>query len=228
MSSRYLLFLTCCFIAFNTQAVSVAWEHEFADVSRAHTDKFSLEHRFSNGAGLSGELEYEPRENEDGSSGKGFRHLRNSKKELGIDYQFDISPYISLTPGLTTSWYDEKTSWKPAISADWHYNKNIVIASRYRYEITDYDNNKPGKHTHRIDIGAKYKLDSAALSYKYTRYFSDRPIFDKKDTDYKHAAEIKLKLLPHWQYILEVSNESVAKNSPRRQTCYSTGFKYSF
>ncbi|MFP1763747.1 oligogalacturonate-specific porin KdgM family protein [Lonsdalea quercina] len=227
MLLRHFLFIPLCVLSFQSQAVSLFWKHEFSDVSRTHSDKFGIEHRFSQGLGLSAEWETYPRESSDGSAGKAFSHLRKDKTELGVDYAFTVSPSLTLTPGITTSIYDEKQTWKPSLSAEWFVVDNIALATRYRYEITDYDD-KPTKHTHRIDAGAKYKFSRATLSYKYSRYFSDQPIFAKRDTDYEHQVEMKIKFLTHWQYVLEVTNESVSKSSDKRQTTYATGFKYTF
>ncbi|AXW87054.1 hypothetical protein CKQ53_08710 [Lonsdalea britannica] len=227
MFLRHILFIPLCVMPFQSQAVSLFWKHEFSDVSRTRSDKWGIEHRFSQGLGLSAEWETHPRESSEGSAGKAFNHLRKDKTEFGVDYAFAVSPSVTLTPGLTSSIYDDKQTWKPSLSAEWIVVDNIALATRYRYEITDYDD-KPTKHTHRIDVGAKYKFSRAALSYKYSRYFSDQPIFAKRNTDYEHEVEMKIKFLTHWQYVLEVTNESVSKSSDKRQTTYATGFKYTF
>lgn len=227
MYNRNLFLFPCLLFSINAHALSLSWAHEFADVTREHTDKFELNHSFENGLGVSTALEYSPRETEDGRSGQAFNHLKNKKKVFGIDYAINAPANFTLTPGLSFNLYDEKKTWKPGLEIRWDYNKSLAFVTRYRYEITDYDE-KPTKHTHRIDIGAKYKIQPVTLIYKYARYFSDKPIYAKKDTDYKHEVAMKIKFFTHWKYVMEVSNESVAKNSERRQTVYTTGVEYAF
>lgn len=227
MLVRHIFFIPLCVMSFQSQAVSVFWKHKFSDVSRARRDKVGIEHRFRQGWGLSAEWETHPRESPDGSEGKAFNHLRKDKTEFGVNYAFAVSPALTLTPGITASIYDEKRTWKPSLDTEWVVADNIALAARYRYEITDYDD-KPARHTHRIDTGAKYKFHRATLSYKYSRYFSDQPIFARRDTDYEHQVAMKIKFLTHWQYVVEVTNESVSKSSNKRQTTYATGFKYTF
>ncbi|OSN00960.1 MULTISPECIES: oligogalacturonate-specific porin KdgM family protein [Lonsdalea] len=227
MLLRHILFTLLYVMSFQSQAIALFWKHEFSDVSRTHSDKWGIEHRFSQGLGLSAEWETHPRESSYGSAGKAFNHLRKDKTEFGVDYAFAVSPTLTLTPGITSGIDDEKQTWKPSLNAEWFGADNVALATRYRYVITDCDA-KPTKHTHRIDAGAKYKFSRATLSYKYSRYFSDQPIFAKRDADYEHQVETKVKFLTHWQYVLEVTHESVSKSSDKRQTTYATGFKYTF
>lgn len=225
----YHLLLPVCALSFTAQATSLYAKHGFSDVSRTQVETVGIEQNFQNGVGISAELKYTPKESEDGRSGKAFRHLRNSKKELAADYKFSVLPAVYLDPTLTVSFSDDKTVWKPALGASWNYNNRISLLTHYRYEVTQYDDNKkPDKHTHRVYIGAKYKFSPFTLSYKYYRYFSDQTIFARRETDYKHSTELKVTLLKNWQYSLEINNESVSKRSDRRQTVWTNGIKYSF
>ncbi|MFM2485656.1 oligogalacturonate-specific porin KdgM family protein [Celerinatantimonas yamalensis] len=209
-------------------ATTLSYDHEYEDVSQAHTDELSISHQFDFGLGTSATLKFTPNDKPNGDSGSAFQDDRWDETKIGLNYPIALSHDWSIIPGVSLSRKHDEYKYKPYLKAKYKITPQLTLSARYRREMTHYTLGKKTKLQNRYDAGASYKINAFKLSYTFTYYQANTIIFNHEKHDYEHKIDISYKLSKHWSPFVEFKNEAVSSKLSDRQTEYKVGIDYKF
>jgi len=219
-----LLGLTGSYVA---QATTLSYEHDYEDVSKQHTDEFSISHHFAFGVKASVGLKFEPDEKENGDADKAFNHNHWHETKLGLSYPVEITKNLTLQPGFSWGQKHDEHKYKPYLKLKYSVTPNLELSSRYRYEVTDYKY-KDTKYKNRLDLGASRKCNKLKVGYTLSLYHGNTDLYDNNQHDYEHKLAFSYKLTKSISPYISFKNESVSSHSDKRQTEYTVGLDYKF
>ncbi|CAG8998646.1 MAG: Oligogalacturonate-specific porin KdgM [Candidatus Celerinatantimonas neptuna] len=212
-------------MAAQASAAKISLDHKYEDVSRTHTDEFTLSNHFKFGLKASAELKFQPAEQSNGDSGHAFRDDRWHETKLSFSYPFKLDHQWAIEPGFSWSRKQDEYKYKPSLKIKYALTKQTQFAVRYRDELTDYKT-KSTKQVNRYDVSASHSFGALQVGYEYTYYQGNKNLYNHSRHDYQHEVSASYSLTKKWTPFVEVKNESVSSKSSKRQTEYEVGFSY--
>ncbi|EHV9142469.1 hypothetical protein K1K55_004037 [Salmonella enterica] len=211
-----------------TQAATIDFRHEYADITRINKDRIAIIETLPNGIGLyvdasvkSGGVNNE--------QDKFLSDLVTNAIELGTSYNYKLTDNITLQPGFIFESGTDVAIYKPYLKTQYNFDSGVYVAGRYRYDYarkTAY--NTEDEKTNRFDTFIGYAYQKLKIEYDFTWMDSDQIKFDNKKTNYEHNVALSWKINPSFTPYLEVGNVAVNKNTDNRQTRYRVGLQYNF
>ncbi|WP_269914702.1 oligogalacturonate-specific porin KdgM family protein [Acinetobacter sp. HY1485] len=228
---RHLLFCllgATCLIS-NAHALDATYYHIYEDVSKKNIDQFGLGHTFKNNITIGWGVKAQANERADGKPGTAFSNDKIYERIYKIKYKYPVTTRYEIAPEFEIADKNESNKYKTKITNSFKFNDKQKIFLKYRYEIVKYDDTKKeDKHVHLTELGATQSVDRFKFTYAYGYYHADAPIYNNKDSDYKHQFTVDYKLTKKIAPYIEIRNESLSSKSKQRQTVFETGVQYTF
>lgn len=228
---RQLLAILCGtgFFVSYAHALDISYYHIYEDVSKKNIDQIGIGHTFANNISLAWGIKALAKEQTNGQAGKAFSNDEVYERNYKIKYKYALTNQYDITPEFEYTDKNESNKYKAKITNAYKLNDTQKVFLKYRYETVKYeDPSKADKHVNLTELGFTQTIDRFKLTYAYGYYHADAPIYNNKESDYKHQFTLDYKLSKKLAPYIEIRNESLSSKLKQRQTVFETGLQYTF
>lgn len=215
---------------------SINYRHQYLDDTKAHSDRFLLGVRLSNGLGFEGQVKYKT-----GGQRKdvAYDNMVGDGYEFLMNYQYKLNKKWTFIPSFDIVGTESAMTYRPALRANYKINDSFTLGARYRYEVRKLDRDKIDKsaaararqdqHTDRYDLFLDYSPGGAwSFGYNFSYFDSDFIRYDNEKNDYEQNLTIRYAINKRWMPSIELGDVKVSSLESDRQLRLRAGITYKF